>query len=83
MPVPLLLDVDTGIDDALALLYACASPEAELVAVTCIGGNTSRRTRIDRAGSRQGIPWPLSMLRLVAARPPSLTPTTGALEPAP
>jgi purine nucleosidase len=36
---PLLLDVDTGIDDALALLYAAASPEAELVAVTCCSGN--------------------------------------------
>ncbi|MEO7118408.1 MAG: nucleoside hydrolase [Candidatus Limnocylindrales bacterium] len=36
---PLLIDVDTGIDDALALLYACASPEAELVAVTCVSGN--------------------------------------------
>jgi purine nucleosidase len=40
---PLLLDVDTGIDDALALLYACASPEVELVAVTCIGGNVNAR----------------------------------------
>ena len=37
--VPLILDVDTGIDDALALLYAVASPEAELVAVTCLPGN--------------------------------------------
>jgi purine nucleosidase len=37
--VPLLLDVDTGIDDALAILYACASPEAELLAVTCVSGN--------------------------------------------
>jgi purine nucleosidase len=37
--VPLILDVDTGIDDALALLYACASPEAELVAITCLSGN--------------------------------------------
>jgi purine nucleosidase len=37
--VPLILDVDTGIDDSLALLYAVASPEAELVAVTCVGGN--------------------------------------------
>ena len=37
--VPLILDVDTGIDDSLALLYAAASPEAELVAVTCVGGN--------------------------------------------
>ena len=43
MPIPLLLDVDTGIDDALALLYACASPDAELVAVTCIGGNVEAR----------------------------------------
>ena len=31
--IPLLLDVDTGIDDSLALLYALASPEAEIVAV--------------------------------------------------
>jgi len=35
----LLLDVDTGIDDSVALLYAAASPEAELVAVTCVSGN--------------------------------------------
>ena len=48
--VPLILDVDTGIDDALALLYACGSPDAELVAVTCLSGNaaledTQRNTR--------------------------------------
>jgi purine nucleosidase len=36
---PLILDVDTGIDDSLALLYAAASPDAELVAVTCVSGN--------------------------------------------
>jgi len=36
---PLILDVDTGIDDSLAILYAVATPEAELVAVTCVGGN--------------------------------------------
>jgi purine nucleosidase len=39
----LLLDVDTGIDDSLALLYACASPEAEIVAVTCVAGNVDAR----------------------------------------
>ncbi len=37
--LPVILDVDTGIDDSLALLYACASPEAELLAVTCVAGN--------------------------------------------
>ena len=39
MPRPLILDVDTGVDDALALLYAVASPEVDLIAVTCTNGN--------------------------------------------
>jgi purine nucleosidase len=42
-PTPLILDVDTGIDDAMALLYAAASEDAELVAVTCVGGNVDAR----------------------------------------
>jgi purine nucleosidase len=37
--IPLLIDCDTGIDDALALLYAAASPEAEIVGVSCVAGN--------------------------------------------
>jgi purine nucleosidase len=37
--IPILVDCDTGIDDSLALLYAAASPECELVAVTCTAGN--------------------------------------------
>jgi purine nucleosidase len=41
--VPLILDVDTGVDDALAILYACASPEVELLAVTCVAGNVPAR----------------------------------------
>ena len=39
----LILDVDTGIDDSLALLYAAGSPDAELVAVTCVSGNVDAR----------------------------------------
>jgi purine nucleosidase len=39
MRVPLLIDCDTGIDDALALLYAVASQEAEIVGVSCVAGN--------------------------------------------
>jgi purine nucleosidase len=41
--LPVILDVDTGIDDAMALLYATASPDADLVAVTCVGGNVDAR----------------------------------------
>jgi purine nucleosidase len=37
----LIIDVDTGIDDALALLYACASADAEILAVTCVAGNVT------------------------------------------
>jgi purine nucleosidase len=36
---PLILDVDTGVDDALAILYAVSSPEVDLRAVTCVNGN--------------------------------------------
>jgi purine nucleosidase len=38
-PRPTILDVDTGIDDALALLYAVASPEIELIGATSVMGN--------------------------------------------
>ena len=36
---PVVLDVDTGVDDACALLLAATHPELELRAVTCVGGN--------------------------------------------
>ena len=39
MPTPLILDVDTGVDDMVALLIAVASPEVELIAATCVTGN--------------------------------------------
>jgi pyrimidine-specific ribonucleoside hydrolase len=38
-PVPVILDVDTGVDDACALLLAALHPGVELRAVTCVGGN--------------------------------------------
>jgi purine nucleosidase len=37
--IPLIVDVDTGTDDALALAYAVASPKIDLVAVTTVAGN--------------------------------------------
>jgi purine nucleosidase len=39
MPTPLILDVDTGVDDMIALAFAVASPEVELIAATCVTGN--------------------------------------------
>jgi purine nucleosidase len=45
--IPLLIDCDTGIDDSMALLYACASPEVEIVAATCVHGNVGARQVAD------------------------------------
>ena len=42
----LILDLDTGIDDALALAYALGSPEVELVGVICSYGNVTMRTAV-------------------------------------
>lgn len=36
-----ILDVDPGIDDALALCIALFEPELDLVAVTAVGGNVA------------------------------------------
>lgn len=37
--IPVILDVDTGVDDACALLLAARHPALELLAVSCVGGN--------------------------------------------
>ncbi|RPJ81024.1 MAG: nucleoside hydrolase [Acidobacteria bacterium] len=42
-PIQLVMDVDTGVDDALALLLAIHSPEIQLLGVTTVSGNTSAR----------------------------------------
>jgi inosine-uridine nucleoside N-ribohydrolase len=39
MAKPIILDCDTGTDDAIALLLALASPELDLRAITVAGGN--------------------------------------------
>ena len=39
MTTPIILDVDTGVDDAVAIALALADPEIELVACTTLAGN--------------------------------------------
>lgn len=36
---PVILDVDTGVDDALAILLAVQNPALDVRAITCTGGN--------------------------------------------
>ncbi|MEV1061540.1 nucleoside hydrolase [Streptomyces sp. NPDC050263] len=39
-PIPVIIDCDTGVDDALALLFAVRHPGLDVRAVTCVAGNT-------------------------------------------
>ncbi|MFC9466933.1 nucleoside hydrolase [Streptomyces coelicoflavus] len=57
-PIPVIIDCDTGIDDALALLLAVRHPRLDLRAVTCVAGNTdvagvvrNTLTVLERAGA--------------------------------
>lgn len=36
---PVILDVDTGLDDAYALMFAARCPRIDLLGVTCVAGN--------------------------------------------
>jgi inosine-uridine nucleoside N-ribohydrolase len=68
---PVLIDTDTGVDDALALCLAFRSPEVEVVGVTTVAGNVEveRCTRNVRA----------LLDRLNIAHPPPIVP--GARRP--
>ncbi|MEU9407297.1 nucleoside hydrolase [Streptomyces sp. NPDC048281] len=57
-PIPVIIDCDTGVDDALALLFAVRHPGLELRAVSCVAGNTdvdgvvrNTLTVLERAGA--------------------------------
>ena len=39
--IPIILDVDTGIDDAAAIALALHSPDAEVLSVSTVAGNTT------------------------------------------
>lgn len=73
-PRPLLLDVDTGIDDMVALLIAATAPELDLRGVTCVAGNVeihhvARNTgKILRMAGRGDVPVSIGAARPLARR---------------
>jgi inosine-uridine nucleoside N-ribohydrolase len=38
-PTPIILDVDPGHDDAVAIMFACGAPGLDLLAITTVAGN--------------------------------------------
>ncbi|MEP6634884.1 MAG: nucleoside hydrolase, partial [Luteimonas sp.] len=47
--IPLLIDTDPGVDDALALLMAFADPHHDVVALTIAAGNVGLRHTVANA----------------------------------
>ena len=41
--IPVIMDVDTGIDDAVAIILAANSPELEILGITTVRGNNTIR----------------------------------------
>jgi len=39
MPRKIIIDTDPGIDDAMAIIYALASPELDVIGLTTVFGN--------------------------------------------
>lgn len=81
----LVIDTDPGVDDAIAILVALASPEVELRAVTTVFGNVSVRQTTDNAlrilelAGAGGIPVASGAQRpLVRPRAPRATHAHGA-----
>jgi len=50
MPIRCLIDTDPGIDDAVAILFALASPAFEVLGITTVAGNIGIATTTRNAG---------------------------------
>src|SRR4029077_17538480 len=51
MPHPVIIDTDPGIDDAVAILLALASPELEILGIVAVAGNVPLATTAKNARS--------------------------------
>ena len=76
---PLFLDVDTGVDDALAILLAMRSSSLQLVGVTTVSGNTSsvqaaRNTRflLEQFGEHDQVPVVAGATHALQGREPQI-----------
>ncbi len=73
-PRPVILDVDTGIDDMVALLIAATAPELNLRGATCVAGNVelqhvARNTgKVLRLAGRGDIPVSIGAARPLVRR---------------
>lgn len=66
----IIMDVDTGIDDSLALLYLLASPEAEIIGIAATAGNVPAKQV-----AANNLAW------LEVCRAPEIEVALGAAEP--
>src|SRR5258708_35596851 len=80
MTATLVLDVDPGVDDTMALLYALLHPDVEVLAVGAVWGNadvdiTTRNSlhAVAMAG-RPGIPGAKGPRGPLPGRPPGVAP---------
>lgn len=56
-PIPVIIDTDPGVDDALALMLAAASPEIEVLAVTTLAGNVALEQATENARRILPVAW--------------------------
>src|SRR3954447_10279660 len=82
----LILDCDTGTDDAVALMLAALHPDLDLVAVTTVNGNvevhncTDNTLRVRDHIGRSGVPG-FEGLRRPIVRPDFPVPRDSAVNP--
>jgi inosine-uridine nucleoside N-ribohydrolase len=71
---PLVIDCDPGVDDAIAILLALASPEVELLALTTVAGNlplettTRNALRVLALAGREDVPFAAGAARPLVVR---------------
>ena len=78
MALKLIIDTDPGIDDAMAILYAIAAPEIDLLGLTTVFGNvtTPKATRnalylLEQAGIEIPVAEGLHRPRILPPFPPT------------